>query len=115
MNFMFRGVSQYISVTGIMTVLPVSMYQPVQTVQTVQQIPTNLNFQLQQQAANQGVEIPMVTVVGGDATNLQTVDSSVLHVKQEASMEELSEEDDNGQLNIQDGVHNTQSELHMLP
>lgn len=49
-----------ISILGIMTVLPVSMYQ---SVQTVQPITTNIpvNFQIAQQTTNQPVEIAMTT------------------------------------------------------
>lgn len=94
---------------GIMTVLPVSMYQ------TVQQLPANLNFQLQQQPANQTVEIPMVTVAGGDTTaQLQGEDSSSMDVKQETSLEEGAG-DDSGQLNIQDTDDTNASELQILP
>ncbi|XP_045164239.1 DNA-binding protein P3A2-like [Mercenaria mercenaria] len=97
---------------GIMTVLPVSMYQPVQT---VQQIPANLNFQLQQ-PANQAVEIPMVTVAGGDAASasLQGEDNSSMEVKEETSLEEGSVED-SGQLNMQDTDDTSPSELQILP
>lgn len=92
-----------------MTVLPVSMYQ------TVQQLPANLNFQLQQQPANQTVEIPMVTNAGGDTTaTLQGEDNSGLDVKQETCLEEGSG-DDNGQLNIQDSDATSPSELQILP
>lgn len=96
-----------------MTVLPVSMYQPVQT---VQQIPANLNFQLQQQTANQAVEIPMVTVAGGDASSnsLQGEETANLEVKEEATLDEDTVEG-NGQLNIQDSDETAPSDLQILP
>jgi hypothetical protein len=98
--------------SGIMTVLPVSMYQPVQT---VQQIPANLSFQLQQQTGNQAVEIPMVTVAGGDATsNSLQEENTSMEVKEETALDESTVEE-NGQLNIQDNDDNSPSDLQILP
>lgn len=100
--------------TGIMTVLPVSMCHPVQAVQQVQQIPANLNFQIQQQQANQTVEIPMVAVGASDSTNaLQQADNTTMNTKHESNTEDVSG-DENGQLNIQDSVDNNDSDIQIL-
>ena len=61
-----------IHVSGIMTVLPVSMYQ---SVQAVQPITTNIpvNYQLAQQATNQ-VEIAMAPVSTGEVSIVMNSD-----------------------------------------